>query len=698
MEKNHSKRLFALLLALMMVLSILPASVFAGDVGQQEAGKNGKLKWFVSQGVLGIYGVDEMTDFYVNYDDVSTTAPWSNYRNKVTTIVIENGVKSIGRFAFNAFSKLTEVYLPRSITKIGPNAFAKCDALKKVCFEQKKTDTDWGFSTEEGNEAFDKAEWKFGVSYASTLTYTVKFNANGGTGTMKDQKINLYVEKALRANAFTRSGYVFKGWNTKKDGSGKSFKNKATVKDLAKADQTVTLYAQWKKAVYKVRFVANGGSGTMDDISVKIGASKALPANKFKRSCYSFNGWNTKANGSGKTYKNKATVKNLSKTAGATVKLYAQWKLNKNCYTIKYALNGGTNNSANPEAYSSKGKNITLKNPTKKGYTFGGWYAKSNFSGGKVTKITVSAKKNVKLYAKWTANKYTVKFAANGGTGTMKAKTYAYGKSYTLPANTFKKSGGYSFNGWNTKKDGSGKSYKNKASVKNLSAKNGATVTLYAQWIIKVSDKKELETVCKILGRTCEPLYLKLQGNNPSAKYNNDTGAPVWTISTRANTTWQYINAYDPSNSWSCLGSTYCSGSSSPLLTMSVQDEKGGDYRDQLRNGTYDFKSDPGRALVAWTMFTSETTKAAFQKMINNKISDEVFNAVIAKYNARVTPTCGASCVIVYGKDTDGKLIGKYAGSIYYNNASNAAICSFIGINPKNTAEYGKLVSKTVIY
>ena len=697
-SNSKTKRILVLLLSLIMLISIFPVSVFAGEVPDvQEPGKNGKIKKFVSQGVLGIYGEDEMTDFYINYDDVSTTAPWTDLRDQVTTIVIENGVKSIGRFAFNAFSKLTEVYLPRSITNIGPNAFAKCDALKTVCFEQKKTDTDWGFSTEEGNDAFMDAEWKFGVSYSSTLTYTVRFNANGGTGTMKDQKINLYVEKALSANAFTRSGYDFNGWNTKKDGSGKAYKNKATVKDLAKADQTVTLYAQWKKTVYTVRFIANGASGTMDDISVKIGASKALPANKFKRSCYSFTGWNTKKDGSGTAYKNKATVKNLSTKAGATVKLYAQWKLKSGCYTIKYTLNGGTNNSANPEAYDSKGNDVKLKNPTKTGYTFGGWFKKSDFSGSKVTKIAASTKKNVKLYAKWTVNKYTVKFNANGGTGTMSAKKYVYGKTYTLPANAFKKSGNYVFLGWNTKKDGSGTAYANKAKVKNLSSKNGATKVLYAQWGMNVSDKKELEKVFSILARTCEPLYLKRQNNNPSAKYDSG-GAPVWTISTRANGTWKYVNAYDPTNRWSCMGSTYCSAWSTPYLTMSVMDDNAETFRSQLLNGTYDFKNDPGYVLVGWSMYSSSTTKSDFQKMINNKISDEAFDAAIAKYNARTSSVYGGSCVIVYGKDTDGKLIGKYAGSIYYNNASNAAMCYFVGINPKNIDDYGKTTSKTVFY
>ena len=77
--------------------------------------------------------------------------------------------------------------------------------------------------------------------------YKVVFKANGGKGTMGAQSVKRGKRAALRANAFTRSGYKFVGWNTKRNGKGKSYKNKAKVKNLAKAGKTVKLYAQWKK-------------------------------------------------------------------------------------------------------------------------------------------------------------------------------------------------------------------------------------------------------------------------------------------------------------------------------------------------------------------------------------------------------------------------------------------------------------------
>ena len=231
---------------------------------------------------------------------------------------------------------------------------------------------------------------------------------------------------------------------------------------------------------YKVKFDGNEStSGSMDTQTITYGSGTKLTANAFERKGYSFNGWNTKADGSGTSYSNKADGSTLLEKSG-TITLYAQWKKTK--YTINYKLNGGKNNSSNPDSYKITTSTIKLKNPTRKGYKFAGWYSDKKCTK-KVTQIKKGSTGNKTLYAKWTAYKYTIKFDGNGSTsGSMdKLKNRKYGKTYTLTANAYKKKG-YTFNGWNTKKDGSGKSYKNKAEVKNLTSKSGGTVTLYAQW------------------------------------------------------------------------------------------------------------------------------------------------------------------------------------------------------------------------
>ena len=72
-------------------------------------------------------------------------------------------------------------------------------------------------------------------------TYTVTFNANGGTGTMQSQTFNEGEAQALTRNAFTYDGYTFAGWNTVQDGSGASYPDGYTL--IATSD--MTLYAQW---------------------------------------------------------------------------------------------------------------------------------------------------------------------------------------------------------------------------------------------------------------------------------------------------------------------------------------------------------------------------------------------------------------------------------------------------------------------
>ena len=155
-------------------------------------------------------------------------------------------------------------------------------------------------------------------------------------------------------------------------------------------------------------------------------------------------------------------------------------------YSITYELNGGTNNAKNPATYTTKQK-VTFKSPKKKGYTFGGWYTDKTLKT-RIKTINKGSKGKVKVYAKWTINKYNIAFDGNGATsGTMAGKSgLKYGKKYTLPANTFKRKG-CTFIEWNTKPDGTGKAYKNQDVVKSLTTKNGATVTLYAQWLQKMS-------------------------------------------------------------------------------------------------------------------------------------------------------------------------------------------------------------------
>ena len=111
---------------------------------------------------------------------------------------------------------------------------------------------------------------------------------------------------------------------------------------------------------------------------------------------------------------------------------------------------------------------------TRDGYTFTFWSREGQL-GTDVTGQTVNGWTN--LVANWKANTYTVKFAPNGGEGTMADQNFTYDVEQALTANAFTRTG-YTFTGW--KDDGN--TYTDGQKVKNLTAEPDGTVTLYAQW------------------------------------------------------------------------------------------------------------------------------------------------------------------------------------------------------------------------
>jgi uncharacterized repeat protein (TIGR02543 family) len=161
----------------------------------------------------------------------------------------------------------------------------------------------------------------------SAGAFKVVFAANGGTGSMSAQTYTSGKAKKLRKNKFKRKGYVFIGWSTRKNGPV-AYKNKQKVKNIGKAGKSVTLYAAWAKATYKVVFDASGGRGKMPVQKFTYGKAQKLASNKFTRKGYVFGGWAIRdplATVPKVAYRNGQAVKNLS-IDGRTVKLYAVWK------------------------------------------------------------------------------------------------------------------------------------------------------------------------------------------------------------------------------------------------------------------------------------------------------------------------------------------------------------------------------------
>ena len=160
----------------------------------------------------------------------------------------------------------------------------------------------------------------FGVKLVDG-TYTVNFDANGGEGAMTSQTLTYgKTSESLKANAFTKPGYTFAGWNTAADGTGTAYTNRQTTPNVTTENGgAVTLYAQWTANSYTVKFDGNGAEGTMADQSFTYDVEQALTANGFTKTGYTFAGWKLDDT----TYEDGATVKNLATSGEIT--LIAQW-------------------------------------------------------------------------------------------------------------------------------------------------------------------------------------------------------------------------------------------------------------------------------------------------------------------------------------------------------------------------------------
>lgn len=159
-------------------------------------------------------------------------------------------------------------------------------------------------------------------------TYTVNYNANGGSGSMSSETFSVGRNSNLAANKFTRSGYTFQGWAKSAGATSADYSDTAVVADLAGGAASVTLYAVWKAnpvSTYTIKYDGNGRtSGYMDSVSVNSNTSANLQKNKYEKFGYRFKGWSTDKNAKTAQYTDGQSVKNLAQSG--TVTLYAVWE------------------------------------------------------------------------------------------------------------------------------------------------------------------------------------------------------------------------------------------------------------------------------------------------------------------------------------------------------------------------------------
>ena len=272
----------------------------------------------------------------------------------------------------------------------------------------------------------------------------------------------------------TRTGYTFNGWYTAQTGG-----SQVTTSTKVTITSAQTLYARWTANTYKVTLDVNGGTATITEFNVTYdGTYSSLPTPT--RTCYTFNGWYTaQTGGSQVTSSTKVTI-----TSAQT--LYARWTANP--YNVVFNGNGSTSGDVYSQSFTYDKAQALQQNAFQKiGYHFVGWATSA--TGSKVyndkQSVTNIAGTNtsVTLYAIWQANTYTVTFNANNGVGTMNSLSMTYdAEAVNLPTNTITREG-YIFKGWSTSLDGKVLLHDG-LSVRNMTAENGGTITLYAIWEI----------------------------------------------------------------------------------------------------------------------------------------------------------------------------------------------------------------------
>lgn len=236
-------------------------------------------------------------------------------------------------------------------------------------------------------------------------TYTVSYNANGGTGTMPSQSFTYGNSVTIAQNGFTRNGFSFAGNYLTAASSGTSYTPGQTYSSAA----NITLYAQWNRNNYTLTVNPNGGSwvdgGTTytsnKDFTIAFEATKTI-ANP-TREGYDFTGWMLNAGTGGSTF----TASNKTFTMGySNATLTAGWKIK--AYTVTYDGNEQTSgNTASQTFEHFQSVDIRENGFLRTKYRFTGWNTakagtgKFYAPGDTYPTGTNDAYGNLTLYAQW---------------------------------------------------------------------------------------------------------------------------------------------------------------------------------------------------------------------------------------------------------------------------------------------------------
>ena len=281
-----------------------------------------------------------------------------------------------------------------------------------------------------------------GYTKTTAQTYTVSYNANGGSNAPASQTKVHGVTLTLSSSVPYRFNYEFVGWSTSSSATVATYNAGASYT----GNVSVTLYAVWKykPATYTVGYDANGGTGAPGRQTKTYGVTLTLTTIQPTRRNYLFLGWSKDRNATSASYSAGGSY-----TDNADVTLYAVWQYNPETYTIRYDANGGTGAPANQSKTYGVPLTLSAVKPTRAGYEFLGWSTDpmtmlTNYAPGE--RYTDEA--SITLYAVWryVPKTYTVSYDANGGGNTPASQTKTEDVTLILTS-TIPTRYGYTFKG-----------------------------------------------------------------------------------------------------------------------------------------------------------------------------------------------------------------------------------------------------------
>ena len=190
-----------------------------------------------------------------------------------------------------------------------------------------------------------------------------------------------------------KTGYIFKEWNTKEDGTGETYKPGDSIKklletaDMAKQAQETSERTEAGEEIKPEKDVMQ----EENDVAQTDSASWEEKTDKAEMQIS-----DTENDG---TSPDISTDKAIAAGDTTAITLYAIWEKSSE-YKITYKLNKGKNNTANPKTYTSEDE-IKFKKPTRSGYHFVGWYTDSKYKN-QISLIEKGSEGSLTLYAKWT--------------------------------------------------------------------------------------------------------------------------------------------------------------------------------------------------------------------------------------------------------------------------------------------------------